>query len=288
MMTPHDEITALLQEIDELDAENTTLRRLLRAVYGHYESDVRKLPVFSVDQRERDGTSHCVRTTGAGTMDPDNETDTGLPGEGDIKMTDMKPEIYPACHDDGCRRHLQCRLWLERATLRHPGFPSLFPYDIPISAPCPFFQRHRQPIPKKRKEQRSMRTRQIISKLARAGYTVSTVKDTPPYGCRLTAWRGSAKVISYSAPTLHQAASVVCDCLLSVPKERKLGIRNRQFRIVSADDHDHYVLEVMAWHGLDHPHFFRLSLADVASLYDTAAKVFEEIERTNHERNPAP
>jgi hypothetical protein len=79
--------------------------------------------------------------------------------------------------------------------------------------------------------------------------------------------------MSYSAPNLHQAASVVCECLLPVPGGRSLGMRNRQFRIVPEDDH--YVLEVLPWADPGRPYFFRLSLADVASLYDTSAKVFE-------------
>jgi len=37
----------------------------------------------------------------------------------------------------------------------------------------------------------------------------------------------------------------------------------------------------VTWHKDGRPYFFRLSLADVASLYDTAAKVFEGIERAN-------
>ena len=124
-----------------------------------------------------------------------------------------------------------------------------------------------------------MRTRQMVQMLLRAGYTVSTVTDTPPYGCRLTARRGSAVVMSYAAPNLHKAAAVVCECLLPVPGGRSLGMRNRQFRIVPEDDH--YVLEVLPWADPGRPYFFRLSLADVASLYDTAAKVFDGIERAN-------
>lgn len=60
-----------------------------------------------------------------------------------------------------------------------------------------------------------MRTRQMVQRLLRAGYTVSTVTDTPPYGCRLTARRGSAVVMSYAAPNLHRAAGLPLRRLLT-------------------------------------------------------------------------
>lgn len=43
------------------------------------------------------------------------------------------------CHDDGCEDHEQCLRWTQRlvggVNLTHCG--SLFPYDRPLSEPCP-------------------------------------------------------------------------------------------------------------------------------------------------------
>ena len=45
------------------------------------------------------------------------------------------------CHDDGCSERETCLRWLCRndgnETDRIPHAKSLFPYDIPISEPCP-------------------------------------------------------------------------------------------------------------------------------------------------------
>ena len=45
------------------------------------------------------------------------------------------------CHDAGCPERMSCLRWLARDTAPDRSLvcnsPSLFPYDIPLGAPCP-------------------------------------------------------------------------------------------------------------------------------------------------------
>ena len=53
-------------------------------------------------------------------------------------MRILKDDIC-RCHDDGCKEHERCMRWTQRNTggpnLTH--CESMFPYDIPLSEPCP-------------------------------------------------------------------------------------------------------------------------------------------------------
>jgi len=47
-----------------------------------------------------------------------------------------------SCYDDGCPNNITCVWWVNRdmtGTLGKTNF-SLFPYDIPISDPCPNYK----------------------------------------------------------------------------------------------------------------------------------------------------
>ena len=48
-----------------------------------------------------------------------------------------EPTPFP-CHDATCEQHADCMLFCEPSDPRWRGF-SLFPYDLPIDQPCPWF-----------------------------------------------------------------------------------------------------------------------------------------------------